>query len=217
MKAMTMAGRGRVLAGVCCLVAFLLVSAVPSVWAENTGDGQGEEEPLAGFDKLLKDAMDKFMAEVDKIMADDSLTDEEKQAKVLELARTTTFASDTNAPENQDIFFQIFLQDGTLLADPAKPDDEGKNFSEYRDQDDFFVFQEMLKIVGGGYLGYLWPRPDGEAQVSKKSYIQVLEPWGWIICVGKYLQTVEAFEPDVEPASILVDDPPEEIPPASGD
>jgi len=207
-----MANRKNVLLAACCLLA-VMVAAMP-VWAE-TASGE-EAEPLAGFEKLLKEAMDKFMAQADEIMADDSLTDEEKQSRVLELARTLKFASDTNAPENQDIYFQVFLPDGTLLADPVKPDDEGKNFSEYRDQDEFYVFQEMLKILTGGYLDYLWPRPNGEAQVSKKSLIQALEPWGWVICVGKYLQTVEAFEPDIE-RSFEVEDPPEEIPPARGD
>ena len=199
----------------CFLMALVLVVPTLTVAADTTGsDG---DEPLAGFEKLLKEAMDLFLAEAGKIITDDSLTDEEKQARVLELARTMRMASDTNAPENQDIYFQIFLPDGTLLADPAKPNDEGKNFSEYRDQDDFFVFQEMLKVISGGYLDYLWPRPNGEAQVAKKSYVQTLQPWGWIVCVGKYLQTVEPYEPPVEPATFLVEDPPEELPPASGD
>ena len=45
---------------------------------------------------------------------------------------------------------------------------------------------------GAGIVNYRWPKPGAEAPVAKTSYIQLFEPWGWIIGSGVYVDDVQA-------------------------
>ncbi|NUR11427.1 MAG: HAMP domain-containing protein, partial [Bradyrhizobium sp.] len=45
---------------------------------------------------------------------------------------------------------------------------------------------------GGGFYGYLWPKPGFDQPVGKISYVKGFAPWGWIIGTGIYLDDVDA-------------------------
>lgn len=178
---------GRLIVAVCCICAVLFLAG--TVVAQNTGT-----EELTGLEKLLKDAMDELLAKYAEIDADPSLSKEQKKQLIMEWAAPQRFG------ENQDIYYQFFKVDGTCFLDDVSQDDVGKNFEEYRDNDELYVFQEMRKIASGdpgfGFLDYMWPRPNGAFQVSKKSFVIMHLEFG-ILCVGKYLETIEPR--DLEP------------------
>jgi methyl-accepting chemotaxis protein len=44
----------------------------------------------------------------------------------------------------------------------------------------------MVKKNGSGFYAYSWPKPGTDAPVSKRSYLSVFQPWGWIIGTGFY-------------------------------
>jgi methyl-accepting chemotaxis protein len=62
----------------------------------------------------------------------------------------------------------------------------------------------IAKAKGAGMINYLWPKPGAEAPVGKTSYVQLFEPWGWIIGSGVYVDDVQAeFQSQVIKASLV--------------
>jgi methyl-accepting chemotaxis protein len=82
-----------------------------------------------------------------------------------------------------------------MIMHPANPKLDGQNLSAIRDPDGFAVFNEFVSLAkakGAGIINYRWPKPGAEAPVAKTSYIQLFEPWGWIIGSGVYVDDVQA-------------------------
>ncbi|WP_147475243.1 methyl-accepting chemotaxis protein, partial [Pseudomonas coronafaciens] len=64
-----------------------------------------------------------------------------------------------------------------------------------RDPDGFAVFNEMVTLVksqGAGMVNYRWPKPGASEPVKKTSYVQLFQPWGWILGSGVYVDDVAA-------------------------
>ncbi|WP_300634841.1 methyl-accepting chemotaxis protein [Pseudomonas sp.] len=82
-----------------------------------------------------------------------------------------------------------------MMMHAANPKLDGQNLSAIRDPDGFAVFNEFVilaKAKGAGIVNYRWPKPGADAPVEKTSYIQLFEPWGWIIGSGVYVDDVQA-------------------------
>ena len=82
-----------------------------------------------------------------------------------------------------------------MIMHPANPKLDGQNLSAIRDPDGFAVFNEFVSLAktkGAGIISYRWPKPGSDAPVEKTSYIQLFEPWGWIIGSGVYVDDVQA-------------------------
>ncbi|MDP3696393.1 MAG: methyl-accepting chemotaxis protein, partial [Desulfocapsaceae bacterium] len=59
----------------------------------------------------------------------------------------------------------------------------------------FRAFAEVCAKDGQGYVDYLWPKPNknGEAEAQPKlSYVKQIEPWGWIVGTGVYIDSIDA-------------------------
>ncbi|RZK98874.1 MAG: methyl-accepting chemotaxis protein, partial [Rubrivivax sp.] len=68
----------------------------------------------------------------------------------------------------------------------------------------FNEFVVLAKAKGAGIVNYRWPKPGAEAPVAKTSYIQLFEPWGWIIGSGVYVDDVQTeFSGQVWKASFI--------------
>ena len=71
---------------------------------------------------------------------------------------------------------------------------EGKRMSGTRDADGKQIFDEMVELAkrdGAGLMHYRWPRPGSEQPLEKVSYVELFEPWGWIIGSGVYVDDVQ--------------------------
>lgn len=96
---------------------------------------------------------------------------------------------------DHDDYFWINDLTPVMIMHPANPKLDGQNLSAIRDPDGFAVFNEFVilaKAKGAGIVNYRWPKPGAEAPVAKTSYIQLFEPWGWIIGSGVYVDDVQA-------------------------
>ncbi|WP_263264957.1 methyl-accepting chemotaxis protein [Pseudomonas sp. RIT-PI-S] len=72
---------------------------------------------------------------------------------------------------------------------------EGQDLSGIRDPDGFAVFNEMVAVAktkGAGMIDYRWPKPGASEPVAKMSYVQLFQPWGWVIGSGVYVDDVQA-------------------------
>ncbi|MDO9041343.1 MAG: methyl-accepting chemotaxis protein [Desulfocapsaceae bacterium] len=90
----------------------------------------------------------------------------------------------------------------TMIMHPIKPDLNGKKMDDPayncalgKKQNLFQAFAEVCAKDGQGYVDYLWPKPNknGEAEAQPKlSYVKQIEPWGWIVGTGAYINSIDA-------------------------
>ena len=82
-----------------------------------------------------------------------------------------------------------------MVMHPTNPKLDGQDLSGIRDPDGFAVFNEMVAVAqsqGAGLVNYRWPKPGASEPVKKTSYVQLFQPWGWILGSGVYVDDVAA-------------------------
>ncbi|NMZ71049.1 methyl-accepting chemotaxis sensory transducer with Cache sensor [Pseudomonas peli] len=92
-------------------------------------------------------------------------------------------------------YFWINDQTPVMVMHPTNPKLEGQNLSGFKDPDGKALFNEMValsKSQGAGQVNYRWPKPGASDPVPKVSYVQLFQPWGWIIGSGVYVDDVQA-------------------------
>ncbi|AZC50637.1 methyl-accepting chemotaxis protein [Pseudomonas chlororaphis] len=108
---------------------------------------------------------------------------------------------------DQSDYFWINDLTPVMVMHPTNPKLDGQNLSAIRDPDGFAVFNEMVAIAkakGAGMVNYRWPKPGANEPVQKTSYVQLFQPWGWIIGSGVYIDDVQAeFRSQVVKASVV--------------
>ncbi|NWB84155.1 methyl-accepting chemotaxis protein [Pseudomonas gingeri] len=95
---------------------------------------------------------------------------------------------------NQTDYFWINDLRPVMIMHPANPKLEGQDLSGVKDPDGYALFNEMVtltKAKGAGMINYRWPKPGASAPVQKTSYVQLFEPWGWIIGSGVYVDDLQ--------------------------
>jgi methyl-accepting chemotaxis protein len=107
----------------------------------------------------------------------------------------------------QNDYFWINDLKPVMLMHPTNPKLEGQDLSGIKDPDGFALFNEMVSIAkakGAGMVNYRWPKPGASAPVQKTSYVQLFEPWGWVIGSGVYIDDLQAeFHGQVWEASFI--------------
>ena len=116
-----------------------------------------------------------------------TLTREAAQKQAMETIRGLRYAGQE--------YFWINDQTPIMVMHPTNPKLEGQNLSGFKDPDGKALFNEMVAISksqGAGQVDYRWPKPGASDPVPKVSYVQLFQPWGWIIGSGVYVDDVQA-------------------------
>lgn len=88
-----------------------------------------------------------------------------------------------------------------MVMHPIKPEMNGKDLGDIKDPNGKFLFVEMVKVCkenGKGFVEYGWPKPGSSAAVPKISYVELFQPWGWILGTGIYIDDVNAHMRDIQ-------------------
>lgn len=96
---------------------------------------------------------------------------------------------------DHDDYFWINDLRPYMVMHPTNPKLDGKDLSAIKDPDGFALFNEMASLAktkGAGMVDYRWPKPGSDAPVQKTSYVQLFEPWGWVIGSGVYIDDMQA-------------------------
>ncbi|NNJ15504.1 methyl-accepting chemotaxis protein [Pseudomonas putida CSV86] len=108
---------------------------------------------------------------------------------------------------DQNDYFWINDLGPRMIMHPTNPKLEGQDLSAIRDPDGFALFNEMValaKAKGAGSIDYRWPKPGASEPVEKTSYIQLFQPWGWVIGSGIYIDDMQAeFYRQLRDASLV--------------
>ena len=82
-----------------------------------------------------------------------------------------------------------------MVMHPIKPELNGKDLSENKDPNGKALFVEMAKVCrdsGKGFVDYAWSKPGSTEPVPKISYVELYQPWGWVVGTGIYVDDVTA-------------------------
>lgn len=95
-------------------------------------------------------------------------------------------------------YFFVLDRDIHNQLQPDRPEVEGRDMAAVRDADGRLVAAEMVAAAdaegGGAFYAYRWTRPDRQGpghDHRKLAYIQHVEPLGWYIGTGEYLEDME--------------------------
>ena len=98
-----------------------------------------------------------------------------------------------------DDYVFVLDMDGMALCHPARPSLEGRDLTELRDPRGRPIVGLMLrelKTADGGWVHYLWPRPDQRVFEWKTTHVhRAVDPEGQELMVasGRYQMTMEPF------------------------
>lgn len=116
-----------------------------------------------------------------------TLTREQAQKQAMDAVRGLRYAKDD--------YFWINDLGPKMVMHPTNPKLEGQDLSGLKDPDGKFLFNEMVTVAkakGAGMVDYRWPKPGASDPVPKVSYVQLFQPWGWIIGSGVYIDDMQA-------------------------
>jgi len=91
-------------------------------------------------------------------------------------------------------FFAVDLNN-VMMAHPYKPEWQGLDKSDLEDVNGLNILDEMNKVatndVGYGAFRYWYQKPNKDAPEQKIGYVQMYEPWGWVVGTGSYVSDIE--------------------------
>ena len=100
----------------------------------------------------------------------------------------------------EDGYFFVYDYNGVNIAHSRKPELEGKNLFNFKDQNGKYLIQELIEKAkqGGGYTSYLWDKPSGGESVQKLGYSIGLDKWQWMVGTGLYIDDIEKGVVDIK-------------------
>lgn len=93
-----------------------------------------------------------------------------------------------------DEYLFIYDFDGTSIYYPHTDQKLGDNLYEFTDPSGKKVVKEVIQISqkkDGGFVQYIWYKPEIKKEALKISYSLSYEPWNWTIGTGIYLDEID--------------------------
>lgn len=87
----------------------------------------------------------------------------------------------------------IYTYDGVNIADPILKQNVGVSLIDFRDSSGKRVIYELINVAkaGGGFVEYMWNRPDATTPSMKLSYAVGYEQFGWVVGSGVHIDEIE--------------------------
>jgi len=102
----------------------------------------------------------------------------------------------TQMKKSKKISDYIFIYDfdGTLLFHPISKEKIGDNRMEVTDTTGKKVIEQLITVskkYSGGYVDYIWYKPEINKNTKKISYANSYDKWNWTIGKGVYLDEID--------------------------
>src|SRR5471030_2346947 len=96
----------------------------------------------------------------------------------------------------KDGYITVSRGDGIALMNASKPENDGKDVSNFQDAKGKYMYREVIAIgnsaEGAGFTHYYWNRPNASEPVPKMSRVQHFAPWDWNLLTGVYMDDIDA-------------------------
>ena len=148
---------------------------------------QSTDIMLAGYKNELKDIVDMMAVTLASAVEGINVEDEDQIQRIFKrLIQNARFF-----PDNSGYMF-IYKIGGTVFVLPPKPDLEGKNIIDLKDATGKLLIEELDKVahIGGGYVDYLWEKPNKGVQ-PKLSYARMIPGDRYWIGTGVYIDDIQ--------------------------
>ena len=98
--------------------------------------------------------------------------------------------------DKKDVNDYVFIYDfdGTSIYYPVSDENIGKNLYEFTDPSGIKVVKEVIdasKNKDGGFVQYIWYKPEIKKEALKISYSLSYKAWNWTIGTGIYLDEID--------------------------
>jgi len=89
----------------------------------------------------------------------------------------------------EDGYFWADTTEGVNVVLYGQKDVEGENRLESKDSKGKFIIRDFIAKAkaGGGYEVYWFPKINETTPLPKRGYVQLFEPFGWVVGTGYYL------------------------------
>ena len=110
--------------------------------------------------------------------------EEDLQRQTLQRLRATHFGKNG--------YIAVFDRAGRVLVSPSNPAAEGRLYSELPAAEQAVARKIMdTSRAGGGIAHYTWLNPQTARATPKLSLVDNVEPWGWVLVAGVYLDDLQ--------------------------
>lgn len=112
----------------------------------------------------LVEAALSVVADAHRLAQEGKLSDADARTRARDAVRAIRY-------EGQDYFWIMDTQP-VMVMHPFKPELDGKSIHETKDSNGKLLFREMIEVVRkdkGGYVHYMWPKPNDKTPLPKLS------------------------------------------------
>lgn len=169
-----------------------LVNVAYHITEANYAESQDTEKLKQHYGEIVQSAVNEAYAVLEASYENDALGSMDARKEYAK----KIIAKMRYGKENKGYFWINDLHP-YLIMHPFKPQDAGKDMSDY-DLGGIKVYKEFVKAAqqegGSGYVEYATKEysTGGEKLKKKISYVKLFKPWGWVIGSGVYLESTEA-------------------------
>nr|WP_298414192.1 methyl-accepting chemotaxis protein [uncultured Halomonas sp.] len=144
--------------------------------------------------EAVRQVVDTAKSSIASIVADADAGPDDTEAK----ERAKTILRDMRFDNGNYVF--VYDYQGTNLVTAPMPEREGTNMLDTQDKKGNYLVSDLIDIAkqGGGYYQYYWPHPSNGEVVSKQSYAEGIEKWGWMLGTGVYMTDIDAAMAEIK-------------------
>ncbi len=175
-----------VLPAVLAVILFILVIFLVLIPSAESELLQGKKETTQELTRAAASILNEYYA----LETAGTMTREQAQTEAAERIKLLRWGD-----EGKD-YFWITDMHPTMIMHPYLPELDGQDLSTYEDQRGqtlFVSFVDAVRQNGSGFVEYYWQwKDDPNRIVPKLSYVELFEPWQWVIGTGIYVMDVNA-------------------------
>lgn len=145
-----------------------------------------QHDAKAGKTRQVVEATISVLRHFHDLEKNSVLSREDAQKQALAVVRAMRYDGDNYLWVN-DLEVRMVMHPDTKL--------EGQDLSDFKDPDGRTPFIDMVAVAkshGGGLVSYRWLKPGSSMPFEKVSYIELFQPWGWVLGSGTYFDDVQA-------------------------
>ena len=178
------------------LFIIVLISSFTFIIINNTHDELQEKIYTLKTDytnnqkELIKNHVNYIINFIDYY--NETFKDKKSQAEIQKEILQTIEKLRVNQNPNEYIFIYDF--NGKLIQDAVSKNNIGENFYNLKDINGKEVIKELITTSQkkhGGYVEYVWYKPEISKQTNKISYSLSYNKWNWTIGKGVYLDEID--------------------------